>query len=122
VLKEFQIHPWSKEIEWEIENTLKEMKSEMRLRYPILGEVKPLQNRGIPRRNQEIATKGSTQLTQHKGEIRQERDHDGCWMPIWVPNRRTISYALFLPLHLLSLEKVQCLKFAGAAICAGLNH
>jgi hypothetical protein len=63
VLKEFQIHPWSKEIEWEIENTLKEMKSEMRLKYPILGEVKPLKNRGIPRRNQEIATKGSRSLS-----------------------------------------------------------
>ena len=63
MLKEFQIHPWSKEIEWEIENTLKEMKSEMRLKYPILGEVKPLKNRGIPRRNQEIATKGSRSLS-----------------------------------------------------------
>jgi hypothetical protein len=28
VLKEFQIHLWIKEIEWEIENTLKEMKPE----------------------------------------------------------------------------------------------
>jgi hypothetical protein len=47
----------------ESKSTLKEMKSERKLKYPILGEVKPLKNRGIPRRNQEIATKGSRSLS-----------------------------------------------------------
>jgi hypothetical protein len=63
VLTEFQIHSWSKEIEWGIKNTLEEMRPERKLESPILGEMKPLKNRGIPRRNQEIATKGSRSLS-----------------------------------------------------------
>ena len=47
----------------ESKSTLREMKSERKMKYPILGEVKPLKNRGIPRRNQEIATKGSRSLS-----------------------------------------------------------
>ena len=47
----------------ESKSTLREIKSERKMKYPTLGEVKPLKNRGIPRRNQEIATKGSRSLS-----------------------------------------------------------
>jgi hypothetical protein len=44
-------------------------------------------------------------------------------MPFWVPNtRRIISYAFYLASHLLSMEKIQCLKSAGAAISVGFDY
>jgi hypothetical protein len=60
--KKFQIYPWSKEIDEEVKNTLRRMKtsnSEEKSEFLILGELNPPKDRRIPRRNQEI-TNGET--------------------------------------------------------------
>jgi hypothetical protein len=60
--KEFLIYPWSKEINEEVKNTLRGMKTsnvEEKLEILILGELNPPKNRRIPQRNQGITKRGS---------------------------------------------------------------
>jgi hypothetical protein len=59
--KEFQIYPWSKEIEegsTYLEKGMKTSNPEERSEILILRELNPPKNQRIPQRNQEIAKRG----------------------------------------------------------------